>query len=203
MHDEVVVELRLGSKHRVPYHTVQAGGWHGSSFVNPVARWSSDRHTSLKSRKKPVHRPYADGRSTESWPWGGPAAFRRKDMIKRDPKKATWELVQAAQLSRRSLLKASLAAGAVGTDISALRQACAVVLGRTQSSDVVGRVSRSGHPEFREGDRHQGQPDAVLAERRADQQAPGDRRRRLRPLPADAATAPRSTRTSRSWRRST
>ena len=35
-------------------------------------------------------------------------------MNKRDPKKATWELVQAAQLSRRSLLKASLAAGAVG-----------------------------------------------------------------------------------------
>ncbi|MGE3831859.1 MAG: substrate-binding domain-containing protein [Parvibaculaceae bacterium] len=35
-------------------------------------------------------------------------------MIKRDPKKATWELVEAAQLSRRSLLKASLAAGAVG-----------------------------------------------------------------------------------------
>ena len=41
------------------------------------------------------------------------------------------------------------------------------------------------HPEFRKGDGHQGQPDAVLAERRADQQAAGDRRRRFRPLPAD------------------
>ncbi|MGE3876711.1 MAG: substrate-binding domain-containing protein, partial [Parvibaculaceae bacterium] len=35
-------------------------------------------------------------------------------MKKYDPKKATLDLVRAAQISRRSLLKASLAAGAVG-----------------------------------------------------------------------------------------
>jgi spermidine/putrescine transport system substrate-binding protein len=35
-------------------------------------------------------------------------------MTKYDPKKATLDLVRAAQISRRGLLKASLAAGAVG-----------------------------------------------------------------------------------------
>ena len=46
-----------------------------------------------------------------------------------DPKKATLDLVRAAQMSRRSLLKASLAAGAVGLTEPALSQACLVFVG--------------------------------------------------------------------------
>ena len=98
---------------------------------------------------------------------------------------STQETLRAAMISRRSLLKASAALGAVGL-ASPL-----YVKNAFSSSGEINLLMWSDEfpdpviPNF-EKTGHQGQSDAVLAERRADQQAAGDRRRRLRPLPADA-----------------
>ena len=73
---------------------------------------------------------------------------------------------EAATLTRRRLLKTS----ALGAAAARLRRpalyphARSKFIRRTQSPQLVGRVSGRRHSKFREGDRHQGQFDAVLAE---------------------------------------
>ena len=65
------------------------------------------------------------------------------------------------------------------------RQRRLLLLGRAQSPELVGRAAGSGHPRLHREDRHQGQYHALLAERGADQQAPGDQGSGLRSVPAD------------------
>ena len=91
-----------------------------------------------------------------------------------------------SQFSRRSVLKGAAAAGAVAVASPAIVSQRALLLGLAQHHQLGRRIAEPADPQFREGDRHQGQFDAVQPERGADQQAAGDRRRRLRRLPADA-----------------
>ncbi len=92
---------------------------------------------------------------------------------------STQETLRAAMLSRRSLLKASAALGAVGFASPLYVKNAFSSSGELNLLMWSDEYPRSGDPEFREGLGHQDQPDAILAERRADQQAAGHGRRRL------------------------
>jgi spermidine/putrescine transport system substrate-binding protein len=114
-----------------------------------------------------------------------PTAIREVRMTKKTLTSAQ-ATMRAAMLSRRKVLQSATAIGAVGLAAPFFSRNAFSSSGELNllmwsdefpGSDVI--------PEFRKGHRHQGEPDAVLAERRADQQAAGNRRRRLRPLPAD------------------
>ena len=99
--------------------------------------------------------------------------------------KSTHSLLLAG-VNRRSFLKSSAALG-LGAVASP-----AIVSNALSSSGELSIINWDDElpdpviPDFEKTDGHQGHLDPVLAERGADQQAAGDRRRRLRHLPADA-----------------